>query len=429
MIRAAVPTTADLLVRAIGAALDGVGPPVAPGVPGVPGRGVPGRGVPGHGPAAADLPADAALILRTSGSTGVPRDVVLTVGAVLASGVATHARLGGPGHWVLTLPANHVAGVQVIARAHAAGLGLTAADTGPFTADAFAALAARSARRAGGARRYVSLVPTQAHRILVAADGGNPRSLAALADFDAVLIGGAAVPAPLRERLRAAGVRLVVTYGMTETCGGCVYDGVPLDGVQVRIAAGDRDGADAGADAPAGIVEITGPILAVGYLGRPELTAATFRTVDGVRWLHTTDLGFLTTEPTPRLRVVGRADDVVVTGGVKVPPGAVEACLATVPGIGEACVVGVPDDEWGQALVAVVTRSRRPDPAGDPAGDPAAMEIAARALVAATLGRAAAPRSVLLVDDLPRRGPGKVDREAVRRLVIAARADSSAAHE
>jgi O-succinylbenzoic acid--CoA ligase len=218
-----------------------------------------------------------------------------------------------------------------------------------------------------------------------------------------VLLGGAATPPALLTRARDAGARVVTTYGMSETCGGCVYDGVPLDGVRVRLS-------------PDGAIEIAGPVLATGYLDRPDLDARTFLVdgVDGVdgddgavRWLRTRDLGRL---DAGRLTVLGRADDVLVTGGVKVPPAAVERVLAELPDVGEVCVVGVPDAEWGQAVVAVVVPR-------DGRTGPALAEVRER--VARTLGAPAAPRHVLVVERLPLRGPGKVDRRAVTDLAAA----------
>jgi O-succinylbenzoic acid--CoA ligase len=362
--------------------------------------------------------------------------VALSAAALRASGAATHERLGGPGHWLLTLPATHVAGVQVVARAHAAGRGLTVAPAGePFTPAGFAALVARTPR---DERRYVSLVPTQLHRLVAAAEAGSDDGAAgldALRSLDAVLLGGAATPAPLLRRAREAGARVVTTYGMTETCGGCVYDGVPLARARVRLVPGERAGAgtaggsttpDDGTDA-VGVVELSGPFLADGYLGDPAATAAAFRTdPDGTRWFRTSDLGRLDGPPGARaLTVLGRADDVVVSGGVNVAPAAVEAVLAEVDGIGEACVVGVPHPEWGQEVVAVVTlvgpRGEAPPHEDAPhgvTGAPARLVDAARDLVADRLGRAAAPRRVLVVADLPGRGPGKVDRAAVTRIAV-----------
>ncbi|KGM11795.1 AMP-binding enzyme, partial [Cellulomonas carbonis] len=199
---------------------------------------------------------------------------------------------------------------------------------------------------------------------------------------------------PLRARATALGLPVVRTYGMTETSGGCVYDGVPLDGVSVRLV----DGA----------VELAGPVLARGYLGRPDLDAAAFEHDGGRRWFRTQDVGSV--DAGGRLAVLGRRDDVLVTGGAKVAPTAVEGEVATLDGVGEVCVVGVPDPEWGQAVTAVVV-------VGTSGRTPSLEEV--RAHVARTLGAAAAPRHLVLVDALPLRGPGKVDRAEVARLAAA----------
>lgn len=369
------PSTVPALTAALAAALDGSGPAVLP--------------VDGTEAAPADpgtVPEDVALLVRTSGSTGTPREVMLTAAALRASGEATAARLAGHGRWLLPLPPAHVAGLQVLARSILAGTE-PAVLAGPFRADAF--VASVSAMPGGDGPRYTSLVPTQLHRLL-----DSPAGTAALTGFDAVLLGGAASPPALVDRARAAGTRVVTTYGMSETCGGCVYDGVPLDGVTVDLG-------------PDGRITIAGPVLAAGYRGRPDLDAELFGVRDGVRRLRTSDLGRWTGDDPPRLEVLGRADDVLVTGGVKVPPAAVERVLSGRPGVGEVLVVGVPDPEWGQALVAVVV----PASTG-PAPDLADLRAAARA----HLGGPAAPRLLVLVDALPLRGPGKPDRTAAAAL-------------
>ncbi|MCP2263695.1 AMP-binding protein [Promicromonospora thailandica] len=381
------------VIDAVRAALDG-GPAFAP------------QPRTGDGP----LPSGTALVLRTSGSTGNPREVALSAAALRASAQATHERLGGPGRWLLVLPPTHVAGVQVITRSVVAGTEVRTGTTDRFTAGGFAELAEDFlARGTAGTRAYVSVVPTQLHRLVDAADDGAPAGLAALARFDAVLVGGAATPAPLLARARAAGVRAVTTYGMSETSGGCVYDGVPLPGVRVRLT-------------DAGVIELSGPMLAEGYVGDPDATAAAFRTdPDGTRWFRTSDLGRL---DGVRLTVLGRADDVVVTGGVNVAPAAVEAAvaehLAEVGTPGEVCVVGVPDPEWGQAVVAVVTRGTGHETGDDGLRRDDGLLAGLRAAVGQRLGAAAAPRRVYVTTSLPARGPGKIDRRAVRDAVVRA---------
>ncbi|MFC0644933.1 o-succinylbenzoate--CoA ligase [Cellulomonas phragmiteti] len=365
-----VPAQVQDLVPALTAALDGTGPAVR--VLDVP---VPG---PAH-----RVPEDVAVVVRTSGSTGHPRDVMLSVAALRASAAATAARLGGPGSWLLALPVHHVAGLQVVLRALLAGRDPATLPPGPFRAAGFTA-AARAAT-AGPGPHHTSLVPTQLVRVL-----DDPDATDAALGFDAVLVGGAACPPSLLARARAAGLRVVTTYGMTETCGGCVYDGHPLDGVTVSVDAEQR-------------VALSGPVLATGYLHRPDLDATTFTTSGGRRWLRTADRGRLEGGV---LHVLGRLDDVLVTGGVKVDPFAVEEVVGGLADVREVCVVGVPDQHWGQSVVAVVVTQDGTAPALTPL----------RTAVAAALGPASAPRQVLVVDELPARGPGKPDRRAVARL-------------
>jgi O-succinylbenzoic acid--CoA ligase len=274
------------------------------------------------------------------------------------------------------LPANHVAGVQVIVRSLLAGHAPVIRGAQTF-AEAVASMT--------GPRRYTSLVPTQLLRLL-----DDPAGLDALRTFDAVLLGGAATPAPLLARARAAGVTISTTYGMSETAGGCVYDGKPLDGVRVRI------------DDSTGTVHLAGPVLASGYRLDPAATAAAF--ADG--WFRTTDLGEL--RPDGTLVVLGRADFMINTGGVKVAPSAVEDVLTTQPGVAEACVVDLPSEEWGQLVAAAVVPT-------DPANPP---EVSAlRAAVRERLGGPAVPKLVRFADHLPLRGPGKVDRNGVKDLL------------
>ncbi len=354
----------------------------------------------------AGLPPDAALVVRTSGSTGTPREVVLTRSALLASIEATAARLGGHGSWLLALPWHHVAGAQVVARSVVAGTQPAHLPDEPFSPALLAAHATAFLADPATTRAYVSLVPTQLHRVVEAARAADPDGVAAadaLARFDAVLVGGAASSPVLLDAARALGLPVVITYGMSETCGGCVYDGVALDGVRVRLGDGGR-------------VELGGPVVAAGYLGEPG--SAAFRTdPDGARWFVTSDLGAVDEERIPdgrRLRVLGRADDVVVTGGEKVAPVAVEHALAP---LGEACVVGVADPEWGQVVVAVFVRPAGPGTAaGSLRAADGALRDRARTLARDALGPQAAPRHVLVTDALPLRGPGKVDRRGLAAL-------------
>lgn len=324
-----------------------------------------------------------AVIVPTSGSTGAPKGVLLSAAALTASATATLERLGGPGRWLLATPAHYVGGLQVLVRGLLAGHEPTVLDTSSgFHPDAFAEAAEAHLRLPGP--HYTALVPTQLARLL-RAGGAAAR---AAAGFDAIVLGGAALDPRLRDAALWAGVSVIGAYGMSETASGCVYDGVPLTGVRVRLD-------------PTGRVELAGPMLAHGYRLRPDLTAAAF----AGGWFRTSDLGRLHEDG--RLEVLGRADDVINTGGVKIAAATVERVLTADPGVATACVVGLPDPEWGESLAAVVV------PAGSSSGGD---ELRSRLLagVRAELGAAAVPKRLEFTAELPLRGPGKVDRNAVR---------------
>lgn len=379
------PESVTRLAAALRSALDGAGPAVLP-VRARRGDEPPLPGPVARAAGAGTLPDGLAAVVATSGSTGEPKYVALTGSALRASAAATDERLGGPGTWLLTLPAEHVAGLQVVSRALLAGTDCVVQDV----RDGFrpGGLARATGRMRHGTRRYTSLVPTQLARVL---DHGSA-PLHALGGYDAVLVGGAALDPRLRARAEEAGVRVVATYGMSETCGGCVYDGVPLDGVTVALEPGT------------GRIVLGGGTVAAGYLGAPDLTAETF----SPHGFRTTDLGELA--PDGRLTVLGRVDDVINTGGEKVAPAAVERALLTVPGVHGVCVVGLPDDEWGQVVAALVVAA--------PSG-PADAEL--REAVRDACGRAAVPRVLQRARAVPERGIGKPDRTAVADLLTGPR--------
>lgn len=337
-----------------------------------------------------ELLSTAAVVLTTSGSSGDPKRVVLDRSALLASAAGTHERLGGPGQWLLALAPQHVAGFQVLVRSVVAGTDPVVLDqAGGFTTSGFAAAVA--AMRPSG-RRYASLVPTQLTRLLA-----EPSGLAALERLDAVLVGGAALPRATRERLASTEVRASTTYGMTETAGGCCYDGHPLDGVQVRVG-------------EAGRLSVGGPTLARGYLGRPDLTARRFSTdPSGIRWFRTDDVGRHTVDG---VTVLGRLDDVINTGGVKVGPGEVTEALLTLPWITGAYVVGVPDPDWGERVAAAVVLSADATVTDSADLVPLVRDALRRALPAPAL-----PRQVIALDRLPVLATGKPDRLALRALL------------
>ena len=278
---------------------------------------------------------DAALVVRTSGSTGTPKATVLTIDALAASSVATAMALRGEGQWLLALPLQYVAGAQVLIRSLYAGTRPWVMDqSNGFTPEAFTAAAEELTDKI----RFTSLVPTQLQRLL---DSPAPETLAVLRRFNAILLGGAPASAELLANAHAAGLKVVTTYGSAETCGGCVYDGEPLDGVEVRIGDGELEGR----------VLLGGDTVAAGYLDA-DASQGTFFEEDGTRWYVTGDLGELS--PDGKLTVLGRADDVIITGGVKASAAYIQSKLEELDGVHAAFVAGVPSREWGQAVAAYV---------------------------------------------------------------------------
>jgi len=386
------------------------------------------------------------MVLRTSGSTtGTGKLVGVSMDALVASARATHKRLGGAGIWVLALPAYHAAGVQVLVRAAVAGTrvfnaykeggfdpqhlaqvidaacaaaGDAAPSCGDDAASSRAGGAGEAARAADAAGRacpvYTSLVPTQLRRAL-----DDEQLRGALARLDAVLIGGAAADAQLLEQAKAAGIKVVTTYGMSETCGGCVYDGQPLPGVSMDV------------DQATGAIWLSGPMLATGYLGDEELTRRCFVSRPQAhcgggagsdvgageparRWFITSDRGQIVDG---RLQVLGRLDDVIISGGIKVEPGPIEALLALNPLVSECAVVGLPDPTWGQAVTAVVVPASMP---GLGRVDEGAILAQIRVYLEQKLSGAQCPKQVLLADALPYKGIGKVDRRALAQSLARA---------
>ncbi|MEU4412731.1 o-succinylbenzoate--CoA ligase [Nocardia salmonicida] len=322
---------------------------------------------------------DVALVVTTSGTTGIPKGALLGAEALRASGNATHDRLGGPGSWLLALPTHHIAGIQVLLRSILAGTEPTVLDvSGGFLPEALAG--AVGAMR--GPRRYTALVPTQLIKSL-----DSPVAAKALAELDGVLVGGAATPAPVLDRARDLGITVVRTYGMSETCGGCVYEGVPLDGTELRI----EDGR----------VILGGAMIARGYRNLPDHPAFA-----EPGWFRTEDAGSFEDGV---LSITGRLDEAIMTGGLLVIPQVVEAVLANHPGISECIVLGLPDERLGQRVAVAIV----------PAAGAAPTLDELRAHVVAELDSIAAPRELAVLSEIPLRGPGKPDRAALRKLLLA----------
>lgn len=320
---------------------------------------------------------DAAVIVATSGSTGHPKGVVLSASAIRAAAASFRARYGSF-TWTLALPGQYVAGIMVVARGL---LDLRGGGQGVRRADRHLA-----GLEPGPGRNAISVVPTQLVRAL-----RDDATAAALSRFDAVLVGGAAMAPKVLEQARAAGIVVLTSYGMSETCGGCVFDGVPLPGVEVAL--GER-----------GRIELGGPMVFSGYRADPAATAS--RLVGGV--VITDDRGQWDTgeDGRPRLRVLGRFDDVVISGGVNVDLAAVQRAVDALGR--DAAIVDAPDPEWGARIVLVTT-------------DRAAALDQWRGALRGTLGPAALPRQLIAVNELPRTASGKLDRRALRELVMGER--------
>ena len=324
---------------------------------------------------------DTALVAATSGSTGAPRGVLVTRANLRSAVEASWQHIPGLREcsWILALPVTSIGGFGAIVRALLAGTALHALPSvggaAPFRVEDLLALRVDEPFA-------ISLVPMQLADILDSTAG-----TAWLATATTVLVGAAATPESLAARARDAGIPLVTTYGMTETTGGCVYDGVPLPGVGIELSDDAR-------------VDIVGLQVAAGYRSLPAETAEAFAGSGATRRFRTSDHG---TWEGDRLRITGRVDDVVTVRGVNVALGAVESIVRSELGVREAAVVGVPDDRQGHRLVAFVVMQ---DVAGLTAIAP---------LVVERLGGAAKPE-VVPVDSLPMLPSGKIDRLALRAL-------------
>ena len=394
-----------------------------------------------------ESPESIALVVGTSGSTGAPKQTALSVRALRASARATErffadypsagsakpqrATSEVPAQWLLALPAHYVAGAQVLARSALAGttpvVAASVTDGVSFTPEVFL----NAAERLSCARRFVSLVPTQVHKLLEAAEA-NPalgsEIYDALGQFTGILLGGAPASASLLAAARELGLNVVTTYGSAETAGGCVYSGVALPGVRLRVIPEDAGLADspvvAGAEA-AGRIWLGGEHLASGYMGDSARTASHFFVdAGGCRWYRTDDYGSLTSsapnapedEGAPMLNIVGRSDDVIITGGVKVSARAIAAVLESHPAVREAAVMGIPDAHWGWAVAAAITL--RGVSAAQSAPDTSGVTCdMLREFCTDKLGAAGAPKFLRILADFPTASTGKPDLRAIYSML------------
>ena len=383
-----------------------------------------------------------ALVVGTSGSTGTPKRTALTARALAASAAATERFFGsnsdGASQWLLALPAHYIAGAQVLARSVLAGtapvIARSVIEPVHFSPEVFL----QAVEHMSSARRFISLVPTQLHKLLESADA-DPHLGAeiheALGSFTGILLGGAPASTDLLAAATALGLNTVTTYGSAETAGGCVYSGSVLPGVRVELV--PEEGMPAVSDtggepAQVGRIWISGAHLASGYIGDAARTAEHFfSAADGTRWYRTDDYGLLSPAAAPdsnkncseqRLQVLGRSDDVLISGGVKISARAVATVLEEHPAVREACVVGLPDARWGTAIAAAVTlvsSALAPSAAGNGMSPALTEELCTllRARCAEKLGAPAAPKQLSILPDFPLTSTGKPDRAEIYSIL------------
>lgn len=332
------------------------------------------------------------LIVPTSGSTtDAPHLVCLGEDALRASADAAHERLNGPGQWITVLPLDHIAGIQTVIRSVLSGHEPIVALRDHFSPAHLAATIEEARTHLPSSPLYTSLVSAQLVRCLEA----DPLIARSLASLDAIVVGGGFIAATLVDRAREAGITLVRSYGMTETCGGCVYDSLPLEGVNIRTGEDGR-------------ILLSGPLLMDDYLDED----AQWVEEDGHRWFVTSDLGSVA--PDGRLSLKGRADDLIKSAGEKVNLSAVAHAAEEVAGVRRAYACAVEDERWGHMVTLVAEQTE-----GATWENQDFLAASLRETVASRLGQAAAPRLIAVVDQLPVTSLGKVNRSQTRALVEA----------
>lgn len=384
------------LASVIGPALDGTGPAIAPMA--ASSESFTTKTLEALRPDDSRYPlesSDIAIVSATSGSTGTPKGVMLSQQALAASASAFGNRFGTNNRWVVSMPVHRIAGIMVLVRSwfHNSPFEIDPSVGGArtFEAAAFAATTMRAMRESNkdGRALMVSLVPTQIARLLESGSVG----IEALQSYELVLSGAATTSQPMLNKLRELGIKVSVSYGMTETCGGCVFDGRPLDGVNISL--GTKD------DIEPGRVTISGPVAASGYRLRPDLDAVSF--ISGQ--IQTHDVGKL--DSSGLLHILGRFDDVVTVGGVNVALSAVESLIRHHPAIEDVAVIDLQDELWGSIPIAyAVTRTYISDTSN------LISEI--QSTIRDQIGRAAVPRTLQFVSALPMLDSGKIDRISLR---------------
>lgn len=299
-------------------------------------------------------PSYAAVAIGTSGTTGTSKEVLLSSTALISSARASNKFINAKSGqtWSLLLPLTHIAAVNVVVRSME--LGTTPIDLRDFDGDYPKA-------------DYTAIVPTQLFRAL----NGDQRLLSHLKSAKAVLVGGAALSQALRNQAELSGIKVITTYGMTETCGGCVYDGTALDGVEIEIRSGK--------------ICIKGPVL-----------ASSIAVNDG--WFETNDLGEYDND---HLVVIGRSDDVIISGGENLSLNAVENSLSLAFPDTQFAAFAVEDPQWGQSLQLAVVGTISDD------------QIATH--LERDLGGFAKPKGIHRMTSLPLLGIGKIDRKSLAK--------------
>lgn len=327
----------------------------------------------GSGPALSTTPMSVseveeniALVVSTSGSTGAAKSVLISSAALIASTNACHKYLGAvPGDsWSLLLPTTHIAGLNVLIRATALGTRVIDNRNTNNYVDA----------------DFISIVPTQLQKAL----SGDDRLLEHLTAAEAVLVGASALSDKLKKEAASKHIKVITTYGMTEMSGGCVYNQKPLDGVEIKVNS-------------EGLIQLTGPMLATGYLDEKGNNME----ISDSGWFESNDLGEFVNGS---LKVLGRADDVINSGGVKISLSDVEAQINKIIPTTEIITFSMPDDKWGQMLCLASTT---------------AVDLAK---IKAALGPVLTPKSSFIFQSIPRTSLGKPDRilaaEIAKKLEI-----------